>query len=392
MYYSESILFGSGGRSNYRIPSVVADRRGNVYAFCNDRRDTLIDHAEETDLVCRIKRPYFGWSKPMTLAHVPGWACVIGSALYDDISDTVFCSVYRNPVAKNEFGKYTEDDKKRMREEAERKAREAGVKSGSFLIYTDDGGESWKERPMDIAPAEFVNIDGDTVKIGGSCHGSAHGIRLRHGEHAGRLICPSRFAAGEYSDWEGLQRYSYNNAVFSDDRGLTWRASSPVQRGTGEGTLIENEDGSLTYNSRGCFHDQKRYLATSHNGGESWEDFRTDDHLIEEKNIGCNASFLHVERGDLADPSILPDSADSITLFANPRSETRTNMTVCVSFDSGKSWSHIKTVYEGACAYSSLDYNKAEGNFVLLYEKGESHPYEFGMSIAEFDPEWLLAK
>ena len=391
MFFTESVIFASGGRSNYRIPSVVADKHGNVYAFCNDRKDTLMDHAPETTLVCRVKHKGNDWGGITALVGVPGWCCMIGSALYDDISDTVFCSVNKKPVARDEFRRYSEEEIRKLAEEAVRKEKEAGVEAGHHLLSTRDQGKSWTEKRLNVIPEEFTNIDGDSVLLGGDCHGSAHGIRLRRGAHAGRLICPSRTQAGEYCDWDGLRRYGYNNAVFSDDRGETWRASQPVQRSTGEGTLIENGDGSLTYNSRAFHGDQKRYLATSSDGGESWGEFRADEFLLEPKGSGCNASLLRVDINDLANTACLPDGAESLTLFADPRSETRENMTVCVSFDSGKSWPAAKRVYAGPCAYSSLDYSAVDGHFYLLYEKGGSDPYEYGVSMAEFDLEWLLS-
>ena len=92
----------------------------------------------------------------------------------------------------------------------------------------------------------------------------------------------------------------------------------------------------------------------------------------------------------IRDASLLPSGADSVTLFVNPRSAARENMTVCYSFDSGKTWTGTKCIYEGACAYSSLDFNEADQKFYLLYEKGISSPYEHGIAAAEFDLEWIL--
>lgn len=51
MFYTEQNIFHSMGRSNYRIPSIAVTNRGTILAFCNDRRDTLIDHAAYSALV-----------------------------------------------------------------------------------------------------------------------------------------------------------------------------------------------------------------------------------------------------------------------------------------------------------------------------------------------------
>ena len=393
MYENDKLLFASGRRSNYRIPSIVVTNDGTVAAFCNDRKDSVIDHAEEVAVVCARKLPGGTWTEVETLAGVPGWSCMIGSAVYDAETDTLMCTSGRNPVARNEFGKYTAEELAAMEKEADERAAALGIRRGPFLLESTDSGKTWTERPFIVDGRPFIRpTDGAEVSLGGSCHGSAHGIQLRHGEHAGRLLCPSRTAVGHYDTWDGLRVCSYNNSVYSDDHGKTWKASAPVQVATGEGTLIERGDGTILYNSRAYYADQKRYLATSTDGGETYGDFRTDDFLIEEKAIGCNASFLRVEREELPDDAqaLLPDGADSVTIFVNPRSVKRDTMTACVSFDSGETWVKTKLIWEAACAYSSLAYSPADGHFYLMYERGEANPYEHGIAVREFDLAWLL--
>lgn len=395
MYEKDILLFPSGGRSNYRIPSVVATKSGAVVAFCNDRKDSVIDHAKEVAVVAAVKAPGGDWGEVKTLAGIPGWSCMIGSAVYDEITDTVMCSSGRNPMARHEFTKLTPEELEKVAKETEEQARALGIHNGPFLLYSGDGGETWAERPFDVEKIPFVRpVDGREVMLGGSCHGSSHGIQLRHGDHAGRLLCPSRVAVDQYDTWEGLRTCSYNNSVYSDDHGITWKASLPVQAGTGEGTLIERGDGSVLYNSRAYFADQKRYLAVSRDGGESYGEYAADDFLIEEAILGCNASFLRVEKEDLSEKSrtSLPEGSDSVTIFVNPRNNVRTNLTACVSFDSGKTWSHVKPIWEKACAYTSLDYSKADDLFYLLYERGDEDPYGHGVAMKEFDLEWLLSK
>ena len=393
MYSKDILLFPSGGRSNYRIPSVVVTKDGTVAAFCNDRKDSLLDHAKEVAVVCAIKKPGGGWGEVKTLAGLPGWSCMIGSAVYDAVTDTIFCSSGRNPMARHEFTKLTPEELEAVAKAAEEQARAMGIHNGPIILSSADGGETWTERPFEVESVPFIRpADGREVLLGGSCHGSSHGIQLRHGAHAGRLLCPSRVAVDQYDTWEGLRTCSYNNAVYSDDHGASWKASLPVQAGTGEGTLIERGDGTILYNSRAYFADQKRYLAVSRNGGETFGEFHTDDFLVEEAVLGCNASFLRVEKEDLSPSSqaLLPEGADSVTVFVNPRAKVRTDLTACVSFDSGATWSHTKLIWKAACAYTSLDFSQAEDRFFLLYERGEDDPYGHGLAMLEFDLEWLL--
>jgi len=54
MFYTDTNIFPTGGRSHYRIPSIIITKHGTVLAFCNDRRNTVADHADESALsMCR---------------------------------------------------------------------------------------------------------------------------------------------------------------------------------------------------------------------------------------------------------------------------------------------------------------------------------------------------
>ena len=393
MFFNEELIFASNGHSNYRIPSVIVTNNGTVLAFCNDRIDTLKDHATDTVLVCAKKELGKDWEKPITLMAHEGICCLIGSAVHDAETDTSFIFVKRK-IARDEFGKLSDDELERLKEEDEKLAAELGIELGDFQLLSVDGGKSWAIEKQTVTPFEFTHIDGKVISASTFTHGGSHGVQLRHGKYKGRLLCPSRIFAGRYENWVDIKNYVYNNAVYSDDHGKSWKVSAPVQLGTGEGTLIEIGNGDILYNSRAYFGDGKRYLATSTDGGDTYKEFTTDSFLLEEKRMGCNASFLRIEREELGDElasKYLPDGSEAITLFVNPRAETRRNMTISVSFDDAKSWQVAKTVYEDACAYSSLDFSRADKRFYLIYEKGTIKPYSLGISAVEFDLEWLLS-
>ncbi|MBR2466287.1 MAG: exo-alpha-sialidase [Clostridia bacterium] len=388
----EKLIFSSSGRSNYRIPSVIFTKHGTALAFSNDRKDSISDCAAEMSVVLSRRAKDGEWSEPRTLVFAKDVACIIGSAVYDADTDEAIV-FFRRCFVRNEFVAYSEDDIKRMDKEDELRARNMGIRLGDFVLKSIDDGLTWKEEPLALEAVPYTHIDGSTRKAAGFTHGAAHGIQLKRGEHDGRLVCPSRIFEGSYKSLSEICTHVYNNAIYSDDHGKTWRASKPVQIGTGEGTLIERGDGSILYNSRAYFGDGKRYLATSIDGGETYGDFRTDGFLTEEINCGCNASFLRVTKEELgAAASFLPSGADSITLFVNPRAKTRRNMTVAVSFDDAENWHTSRVIFDGECAYSSLDYSSRDGIFCLIYEKGkESDPYALGISAVIFDLEWLLS-
>ena len=393
MYFKEQLLFASNGISNFRIPSLIVTNEGTVLAFCNDRKNTLDDHATNTVLVLARKERNGDWSSPISIMEHEGITCLIGSAVHDVETDTSFVFVNRK-VARDELKTFRNEELENLKKQDEEYAKSLGIELGNFQLVSTDSGKTWKTEKVIEQPLVFTNVDNEVVTAPSSPHGCSHGIQLRHGRHKGRLLCPSRIFAGKYKDLIEIRKYAYNNAFYSDDHGKTWKCSKPVQIGTGEGTLVELSNGDILYNSRAYFADGKRYTAVSYDGGESFGEFGTDAFLQEDKAMGCNASFLRIEREDLGEElakKYLPDNADSITLFVNPRAEIRKNMTICISFDNCKTWKVAKTISEGRSAYSSLDFSRMDKHFHLVYEKGdEESPYSIGISAVEFDLEWLL--
>ncbi len=279
MYFQDKLVFQSGGRSNYRIPSMIVTNDGTLLAFCNDRKDTLDDHASYTTLVYARKRPGEPWGDVTELAGLEGWSFGIGNAVYDEEIGKAFVFNKRNPKARSEFGTYSKEESeeldRRERENIER-GKAVGVVPGAFLIGSTDNGETWTEEPLLLSGVEQMHTDGRLHTIVGQTHGAAHGIQLKVGAYRGRLLCASRTRIGDYNDWEGLRKCVYNNAIYSDDHGKTWKTANCVQVATGEGALIERADGSILYNSRSYRQDGKRYLATSRDGGATYGDFRAD--------------------------------------------------------------------------------------------------------------------
>ena len=84
----------------------------------------------------------------------------------------------------------------------------------------------------------------------------------------------------------------------------------------------------------------------------------------------------------------MADGGRSRLLFANPANpQNRTQLTVKLSYDEGHTWPVAKMIYAGPSAYSSLAV-LGDGTIGLLYETGDSHPYE-RIRFARFSLEWL---
>jgi len=91
MYFKETLLFKTEGRSHFRIPSVITTNKGTVLAFCNDRRDTVADNANEVALMLASKKVDGEWSEPRVLLGRESWNFTIGGAVYDDVANRAIC-------------------------------------------------------------------------------------------------------------------------------------------------------------------------------------------------------------------------------------------------------------------------------------------------------------
>ncbi|MFW5692929.1 MAG: sialidase family protein [Thermoguttaceae bacterium] len=263
--------------------------------------------------------------------------------------------------------------------------------TGDILVFTEekhppaplhvfrstDHGKTWTEQDVTVHPDEKGNVPSMCM--------NEHGIALRHGEHAGRLLRPSRCYAGgnERKYWP----QHYTNAVYSDDGGRTWRPSAPFPAtGTGEATLAELSDGRIYYNSRRHLstdgrNPRRRHIAHSDDGGQTWKDLAVSDVLPD--------GDQHRDYGLMAGLVRLPVAGRDILVFSNIESpEGRHNGHVWASFDGGATWPLKRQVEEGGFAYSSLAAGRpetpSEGCIYLMYE---SRP---GARIARFNLAWLL--
>ena len=248
------------------------------------------------------------------------------------------------------------------------------------VYRSDDHGKSWSLHECKIGKDKNGNLP--------SMHMNEHGITLRHGEHAGRIIRPSRWYAGK--NHNSVWPKHYTNAIFSDDHGKTWRTSDPFPaKGTGEATIAELSDGTLYYNSRRHWAPQgvnpkRRWVAHSKDGGQSWNEASLCEILPDgdqARNYGLMGGLIR-----------LPVKDRDVLLFSNIESPSgRHHGTIWASFDGGKTWPVKRLVFEGRFAYSSLTSGrpktKSEGWIYLLYEGGPKG----GGTMARFNLSWVLA-
>lgn len=324
--------------SDERFPNVVVAMDGTVLAVWGGSR-------------IRVRRSEDGggsWSPEIAVATYPSGIHHGGGTIVDEITGDILIFVEDRRYVSDPFTK---------------------------VYRSKDHGKTWAVQETVIHP--------DQNGLVPAMHMNERGITLKHGPHAGRLLRPSRTFAGSNSPSNYAKHYT--NAVYSDDRGMTWHASAPFPAvGTGEATLEELSDGRIYYNSRRHFandglNPRRRHIAWSNDGGQTWKDLSVAEELPDGdqgRDYGLMGGLVR-----------LPLAERDILLFSNIESqEGRTHGTVWTSFDGGKTWPAKRLVEEKRFAYSSMAAGRAgtpsEGLIYLFYESTG------GGSMARFNLAW----
>jgi len=342
---------GQDGYPAYRIPSLVATKRGTLLAFA-EARATLRDHAEN-DIV--LKRSTDGgrtWG-PLQLIDEDGTNAL------NNPTAVVIRENGRVLLMYQHYAKGFDEHKTEPGYDGPRVCR-------TFLTHSDDDGATWSE------PREVTRQVKRPTVATSTATGPGIGLQLARGKHAGRILMP--FNQGPYGAWQVY-------AAFSDDGGKTWRYGDTAPEGTkgfaNEVQFVELSDGSVMLNARNQAGDKLRKIALSNDAGETWSITRNDPVLIEPM---CQASLLR--HPGYNDPS------KDVFLFSNPGSQdVRTNGTIRLSRDQGKTWPVSRVLYPGSFAYSCLA-SLPDGSVGCLFERDGYRK----ISFARFTVDWIEGK
>jgi sialidase-1 len=338
------------GYHTYRIPALVVTAKGTVLAFCEGRKNSASDTGSIDLLVKRSSDHGEVWSGQQIVWADAGNVCGNPAPVVDHATGTIWLLMTWNLGT---------DLERRILDGTSKDTRRV------FVTHSTDDGITWSE-PRDLTTA---------VKMPHwrwYATGPANGIQLTRGKYRGRLIIPAN-----HSDHSDPARHPYRaHIIYSDDHGETWRIGGVQEDKTNESTIVELSDGSILHNMRSYHGKNRRAVARSRDGGQTWSEVTLDQALIEPV---CQASIVRLTWPDA--------ERKSRVLFSNPASMKRERMTVRVSLDEGATWPASRVLHAGPAAYSCLT-ALADGSVGCLYEAGEKAPYE-NLVFARFPPRWI---
>jgi sialidase-1 len=347
--FSESVPFvsGQGGYNTYRIPALVRSTQGTLLAFCEGRKNSGGDSGDIDIVLRRSTNNGASWL-PMTLVQEEGGnaSITIGNPapVVDDTTGNIYLLFCRN------------NDRV------------------FFTVSTDDGA-TWSARTEITTSVKPGNW-------GWYATGPGHGVQLKRGAQAGRLL-----VAADHVTTNGVNGA---HAIYSDDHGATWHLGGVNDGANGVSPnetmcveLVTNAPGG----SRVYFNSRDQNGSASGTRSEAWS-----------TNGGSGFVGVFTNRTAFVCPVVqgsllrwrATDAGDGKNrlLFACPNhSSARVMMSVWSSTNEATVWSEPKLVFEGPSAYSDMAVTSA-GDAALLYEKGDSSPYET-VTLAVFNEAWL---
>ena len=148
------------------------------------------------------------------------------------------------------------------------------------------------------------------------------------------------------------------STLYSRDNGISWQMGEIMLGDSdtpspNETSLALTADGRVYLNARTKAH--RRAVAYSPNGYNGWSPLRPDGALTDPCCFGSAASYRY--------------GGTTALLFANCDSETeRKNVTVRVSLDGGRTWTHKKVLDADRGGYVETAVDNESGTVYVLYE------------------------
>lgn len=324
---------GRGGYHTYRIPAIVSTQRGTLLAFCEGRKSGSGDAGNIDMLLSRSSDGGATWSPAKVIWDDGGNTCGNPAPVVDRQTGTVWLLMTWNLGT---------DHERDIMAGSSRDVRHV------FVTSSQDDGVTW---------AEPRKISETTRKSHWRWYatGPGNAIQLTRGKHKGRLLIPAN-----HSDHSDPSKHPFrSHVIYSDDGGMSWQLGGVHEEKTNESAVVERTDGSILQAMRSYHGKNRRAMAVSRDGGESWGKVYLDESL---DTPVCQANMLRYSWPDNG------SNEKSRILFSSPAGTSRSHMTIWVSYDEGKTWPVRKLIHEGGAAYSNM-VPLPNDRLGLLYEK-----------------------
>lgn len=339
---------GDHNSTNYRIPAIITAKDGSIVAVTDKRKYNEGDLPEDIDIVCnRSTDGGHTWSEPYTIA--------LGTGVNHGFGDCALA--------------WSNDDNGLI----------AGFVGGPGLWYSTpsnpirtyicksyDNGQTWTE-PEDITNFIFGDncIVPEQRTWRASFFGSGNGLRTS----TGRIMFVAAIR-------ETTAQVLYNHAVYSDDNGQTWHVSGRASTSGDEAKVTELVDGRILMSIR---HAGNRWYNISEDGGETWQP--TTSTWYDITAPACNGDMIrYTSENQGHDKNRL--------LHSVPYGNSRTDVTVYVSYDEGETWPVKKCIVPYSSAYSSLCV-LPDGTIGLYVEEAYAGASGYSTVFYNFSLEWL---
>jgi sialidase-1 len=316
---------GRDGYHTFRIPAVVMAADGALLAFAEARKRGRGDSGD-IDLVCRRSEDRGQTWGDLQLVADAGDG-VIGNPvpIVDAATGAVVLVATMQPADCDE---------------ADIRAGRKGWRK-PCVLRSDDHGRTWSKPELLPAP------EPEGAQWRWYATGPGHGVQLRSGPHAGRMVVPANHSL----PGGGGDEFLGAHLLLSDDAGRTWCVGAVDDSHVGAGELNLNESTAAQY------HDELVVLARDQNG-------RSPATRARARSLDGGATFAApfaptvTLQGPVCQGSLwsmgVRDGAWHL-LFSAPREPTaRRDLRVSVSADGGVGWSTTIQLYAGAAAYSDL--------------------------------------
>jgi sialidase-1 len=365
-------LFENHGQHFYRLPSLLVTSRGTVLAASQERLGSRGDFAPSSWVLRRSRDGGRTFEPEQTLFERSGDCTFNGNLVEDRQTVTLFACFIAFPQA----------------EHASWFTKTWIPQGGGFsIVKSTDDGRTWSA-PIEVVPKP--NAEG---WCGGGAFNNNHGVQLRRGPHAGRLVIGARvFKTGVY------ENRAKGGLIYSDDHGETWHVGGvpfpDCGDVNGEMTVGETADGEVYVNCRNSVSKiiaqakqagqavklpqglvpQRRLYARSRDGGATFYEEGCHAELFDGP---CNAGQTAYSWGD--------DGSHGGLLFTAPVNRQRTRLTGYVSRDGGRTWMAGNVISESSGGYSDVAV-LPDKTILTLYESRE------GLLLARYNLEWLLSR